>query len=145
LYREVTINGTLKQQLILPALYRERALTILHDDMSHLGKDKVLSLLKDRLFWPCMSKDVEYWISQCPRCMRAKTTSASRATLVNISTTQPMELVCMDYLSLETSKGGYQNILVITDHFIKYAQAIPTKNQTARTTVETLFSNYIVH
>jgi hypothetical protein len=42
----------------------------------------------------------------------------------------------MDFLGLETSKGGCQYILVITDHFTKYALAVPTKNTTARTTAE---------
>ena len=51
----------------------------------------------------------------------------------------------MDYLSLETSKGGFENILVVVDHFNKYAQAIPTKNQTAKTTANALFNNYFVH
>jgi transposase InsO family protein len=51
----------------------------------------------------------------------------------------------MDYLTLEMSKGGYQNILVLTDHFTKYAVAIPTKNQTAKTTAEALFNSFIVH
>ncbi|PIK48693.1 hypothetical protein BSL78_14457 [Apostichopus japonicus] len=56
-----------------------------------------------------------------------------------------MELVCMDYLSLEQSKGGYENILVVTDHFTKYAQAFPTRDQTARTTARVLFDNFFVH
>ena len=33
-----------------------------------------------------------------------------------------MDLVCMDFLSLEMSAGGYEHILVITDHFTRYAQ-----------------------
>lgn len=64
---------------------------------------------------------------------------------MNIVTNTPMELVCMDYLTLEASKGGYQHILVITDHFTRFAMAIPTRNQLARTTAEALFNHFIVH
>ncbi|XP_041366924.1 uncharacterized protein LOC121381651 [Gigantopelta aegis] len=92
-----------------------------------------------------MSTAVDNWIKGCGRCVRRKSNTNIRAPLVNISTSQPMELVCMDYLTFETSKGGFQNILVITDHFTRYAQAIPTRNQTARTTAEALFNNFIVH
>ena len=56
-----------------------------------------------------------------------------------------MELVCIDYLTLESSKGGFENILVVTDHFTKYSQAYPTRNQTARTTAQVLYHNFFVH
>ena len=67
------------------------------------------------------------------------------AHLVSITSSAPMELVCIDYLSLERSKGGFENILVITDHFSRYAQAIQTRNQTAQTTAKVLFENCFVH
>lgn len=35
------------------------------------------------------------------------------------------------FLTQEYSKGGLQKILLITDHFTKYAQFYPTKNKTA--------------
>ena len=54
-------------------------------------------------------------------------------------------MVCIDFLSLDPSKGGIENVLVITDHFTRYAQAFPTKNQTAQTTARILFEHYIVH
>ena len=71
--------------------------------------------------------------------------SNNRTSTTYQHTYQPLELVCVDYLTLEQSKVGIQNILVITDHFTKFAQAIPTKNQTARTTAEALFKNFVVH
>ena len=67
------------------------------------------------------------------------------AELVNITSSAPVELVCIDYLSLEMSKGRYENILVITDQFTRYAMAVPTKNQTARTTAKVLFDNFFAH
>ena len=40
---------------------------------------------------------------------------------------------------------GCENILVITNHFTRYAQAFPTRNQLATTTAKILFDNFIVH
>ena len=56
-----------------------------------------------------------------------------------------MELVCIGFLSLEKSKGGQENILVITDYFSQYAQAIPTCNQKATITAKVLFKNFSLH
>ena len=56
-----------------------------------------------------------------------------------------MELVCIDFLLLEMSKGRYENILVITDHFIRYAMAVPIRNHTARATARVLFNNFFAH
>ena len=93
-----------------------------------------------------MYKAVEEWILQCGRCIQRKTPASSqRAPLVSISTQFPLELVCIDFLTLEQSKGGHHNILVITDHFTRFAQAIPTRNQTAKTTAQTIFDKLIVH
>ena len=92
-----------------------------------------------------MFKDIDNWIKACHRCLRRKVPTNQRAELVNIETTYPLELVCMDYLSLEESKGGYPYILVITDHFTRFAQAIPTRNQTARTTAEAFYHHFITY
>ena len=42
-------------------------------------------------------------------------------------------------------RGGYENILVITDYYTHFAQAFATKIRTARTTAEVLFDNFIYH
>jgi hypothetical protein len=53
--------------------------------------------------------------------------------------------VCIDFLSLERSKGGFENILVITDHYTRYALAFPTQDQRATTVAKILWWNFILH
>ena len=138
-------SGIKQWQLVLPSRYHGVALEYVHDRMGHLGRDRSLELLRERYYWVGMQKSVADYITQCDRCLRRKDYNPPRAPLVNTQTCQPMELVCIDFLKLDPSKGGIENVLVITDHFTKYAQAYPTKNQTACTTARVLFNNFFVH
>ena len=138
LYRKASVGSLDCLQMLLPVELRDEVFTALHDDLGHQGRDRTVSLFKQRFYWPGMEKFVRVKVSACPRCIRRKSPSQT-AELVNISTSAPMEMVCLDYLSLERSKGGFENILVVTDHFSRYAQAFPTTNQTARTTAKVLF------
>ena len=64
----------------------------------------------------------------------------------NVNATYLMELVNMDYLTIEATEGGKDvHILVITDHFTRYAQAIVTSSQTAKCTAQNLWDKFIVH
>ena len=64
----------------------------------------------------------------------------------NVDATYPLELVHMDYLTIEATEGGKDiHILVITDHFSRYAQAIVTSLQTAKCTTQNLWDKFIVH
>ncbi len=144
MYRPILENGEHKFQLVLPVQFRAVALKGSHNDVSHLGRDRGMHILRDRFYWPRMNSDLEQWIKSSDRCLKRKT-PVNRAGLESIETSQPLELVCMDYLTLEMSKGSFQHILVITDHYTKYALAIPARNQTARITADALFYNFIVH
>ena len=64
----------------------------------------------------------------------------------NVDATYPMELVHMDYLTTKANEGSKDvHILVITDHFTRYVQAIVTGSQTAKCTAQNLWDKFIVH
>ena len=56
-----------------------------------------------------------------------------------------MELLAMDFLSIERGKGGYENILVVTDSFTKYAWAFPTRNQKVTTVAKLLWEKVLIN
>ena len=131
-------------QLVVPKVYRARALVGCHDDVGHQGRMRTISLLRERFFWPGMQEEATQYGVKCSRCLRRNTTPQV-APLQPIYVTQPLELVHMDYLSLEPSKGNTENVLVITDHFTRYALAYPSETQTAQATARILWDNFICH
>ena len=144
LYKRSKVDARTKHLLVVPPSHRQRALEGCHDQVGHLGQDMVLDLLRDRFYWPGMHVDVVSYINSCSRCLRRKS-QPDKAPLVNIETSQPLELIHLDYLKIEPSKGNIENVLVITDHFTRYAQAFPSKTQTALATAKLLWNNFILH
>ena len=81
-----------------------------------------------------MAKDVENYVKTCERCIKRKS-PLQVAPMTPIQATHPLQFVTMDYLTVEKAMG-FENILVIIDHFTKFAQAYPTKNPKAITTAK---------
>ena len=96
-----------------------------------------------RFYWPEMAGDIKSHISRCQSCFKRKVPS-SKAPIVPISTSEPLELLAIDFLTFDKEKG-YENILVETDSFKKYSWAFPTRNQKANTVAAVLWENVIAN
>ena len=141
LYKKTQVNARTKHLLVVPQAYRQRAIEGCHDQVGHLGQDRVSDLLRDRFYWPGMHVDVVSYINSFPTCLHRKS-QPDKAPRLNIEASQPLELFHLDYLKIELSKGNIENI---TDHFTRYAQAFPSKTQTALATAKLLWNNFILH
>ena len=104
----------------------------------------MLDLIHDRFLWPHMAAQVKEHVGKCCPCLAFKARQP-KAPLKNIVATHPLELVHLDYLCLEPWKGLEENVLVVTDHFTRYAQVYVTRTQTAQMTAKTLWDKFIVH
>ena len=132
-------------QLVLSEAFRKQALQGCHDDLSHLRVERTIDFLRDHFDWPGMFTDMTRHVKHCERCLKFKALQV-RAPMENIDATYPMELVHMDYLTVEANESGKDiNILVIMDHFMHYAQAIVTSSQMAKCKAQNLWNKFIVH
>ena len=147
LYQKVKLKGydTSVFQFLLSHSFHNRTLTMLHGDMGHLGMDRTLGLVQERFFWPGMCESVCNYICACDRCTQFKQ-APEKAEMHPIETSYPLELVHMDFLTIgKPNTDKMVNILIVTDHFTKYAQAYVTPNQMAPTVAHTLWENFLVH
>lgn len=75
-----------------------------------------------------MTSDVEDYVRICGMCVTRTTPCKRAAPLHHIVSSGPMDLICTVFLSMEPDSRGISNVLVVTDHFTRYAQAFPAKN-----------------
>lgn len=132
-------------QLLLPACLKEQVLRSVHDQMGHQGIERTLGLLRQRCFWGGMHEDVEQWVKKCQRCILTKMPHPKiQAPQTPFLATRPLEVVAVDYTTLERATDGCENVLVITDIFTKFSQAIATRDQKADTTAKLLLKEWFL-
>ena len=128
----------------MPEHLRKTVCKELHEEMGHLGSERVIDLTCERFFWPRMRQDITHYVTKvCPWLKSKKPPINPREPLHPIVTTAPFQMVAIDYLHLETCAGGYQYILVVMDHFARYAQAYAMRDKSAKTAADKLYNDFI--
>ena len=142
LYRKGLKNDQEISQLVLPKSLHDLVLTELHDNMGHQGVERTEGLLRSRCYWTSLHKDVVSWVTKCERCLISKEGLPKiKSKMGHVLATKPFELIAVDFTVLEKA-CGYENILVITDVFSKFTQAIPCKDQKAVTVAKCLVNHW---
>ena len=89
----------------------------LHGKMGHLSSERVVQLAQERFYWPYLAKDIHHYVDHVCQCLKRKKPNRENSS-------EPFELVSVDYLHLDRSKGGYEYLLVVVDHFTRFVQVI---------------------
>ena len=111
--------------IVLPQLYQTELLFRSHDQMGHQGIDKVYQRILKRFEWPGMKKACEKWVTACLSCQQVKDPRKLGFPLQSIESSEFNEVVQIDHQKICMTDSGYNQVLVMIDHFTKYAEAVP--------------------
>ena len=149
IYMSITPKGKTEGVLtfIVPVGQCCMALNGVHNDASHQAQQRTLAFAQERFWWPMMAEDCCAIVRGCLHC-RAFEEEVPRAPLCPIRAYAPLELVHLDYTSIESTMElnrppVVKNVLVITNHFTKYILAVVTKDQTAKTVTKVFYEHFI--
>ena len=135
------------QQICLSESLVPQVLYALHDSPSagHLGVSKTLEKVRRRFYWHGMREDLENHIRRCGPCAEVNDPSKlPKAPLINIKSGHPLQRVAIDIVGpTPRSSSGHEWLLVVSDHFTKFAQAFPVRNTSAVTLAKKVMDEYI--
>ena len=94
-----------------------------------------------------MAEDCHAIVRGC-LCCQAFKVEMPKAHLCPTRVYTPLELVHLDYTSIESTMElnkppVVKNVLVMTDHFTRYALALVMKDQTAKTVTKVFYKHFI--
>ena len=129
--------------IILPQLYQTEVLFKLHDQMGHQGIDKVQQRILHRFDWPGFRKACERWVNACLTCLQVKDPRKMKFPLKSVESSEFNEVLQIDHQKICMTESGYNQILVIIDHFTKLAEAVPCQTASAEETCDHLITHWI--
>ena len=150
MYVSTTLKGETGGVLafVVPVGQCRTALNGVHHDAGHQGQQRTMALAQERFWWPMMAEDCHALVRGCPHC-QAFEGEVPKALLCPIRAYAPLELVHLDYTSIESTMElnkppVVRNILMSTDHFTRYALAVVMKDQTTKTVAKVFYKHFIV-
>ena len=147
LYREWPHRGQIARQIVVPSTLRQTIADQLHRGLNggHLGLRRARLQLQKRYYWPGWGRDVRQAQMRCEACARCKRPPNKRqGPLQPMVVGEPWERLGIDVTGPHpTSARGNVYILTIIDHFSKWVELFPMRNQEAITVAKILVDRVI--
>ena len=86
-----------------------------------------MNFVLDRVFWVGVRKNVKEYYQTC-KIYAISNGMTRRPVMGSITAGYSLEILTIDFTTVEKSKNVLENILVMTGVFTKYSVAIPTRN-----------------
>ena len=124
-----------KRSYIIPPRLRHPVMEYFHKSLHtlHQGVERMIKLMKNRVYWPNMNNEIREYIANCRPCRVGKQTPNRREGYMQLFPVhKPFEIVHMDIVGpLPVTRSGNRYILTIMDRYSRMVKLVPLSVTTA--------------
>lgn len=139
LMARLPIKNRRRDLQICPRELRDGIIKTKHE-MAHLGMQKTLARIQLDWWWPGMVAEVRRYVRACNTCQQSKVVKIQTAgERQHLFVGRPFQKLAVDLVGpFEETEQGNAWILVVTDHYTRWSDAIAIPNATAKVVANTL-------
>lgn len=120
-------------RIVVPRTLQAKAVEIAH--LGHAGTNSMKRMLRERVWWPSMSKDVEKYCNTCLACVAMQKDDKPAPMNSTELPQYPWEYISVDHYSAGKISD---KVLVVIDYYSRFVQAIPVTSTSAECTTRAL-------
>lgn len=134
-----SVDGVLLRanRLVIPTQLQERVIALAHE--AHPGMAAMKRRLRQKVWWPQMDKQVEFFVKRCKECTLVSCLGAPEPLKRTKMPEKPWKDIAVDFMGPLPS--GH-SLFVIVDYFSRFTEAIVMKTITARRTIQALHETF---
>ncbi|XP_018377468.1 PREDICTED: LOW QUALITY PROTEIN: uncharacterized protein K02A2.6-like [Trachymyrmex cornetzi] len=125
----------------VPQSMESNVIRTCHDDIGHVGIDKVVENVAKVYWFPNMREKVKHHIENCLRCIEFSPPSGKAEGFLHgiPKESLPFATMHVDHIGpLEKTGKGYRHLLIVIDAFTKFIRIYPCKSTTTEESVKHL-------
>lgn len=105
---------------------------------------QALRKISQHFYWPQIFKDVTLFVGSCHPCNSRNSKSYLQGLLSSTPATSPTHRMSFDSIGPRTTMPeGFRWILVMINHFTKWLVAVPVRDRTSRTIINSFKGHWI--